>query len=50
LEILYEEAKQNILDGRYPCETSDYEMLAGVQARLELGVYDPQVHTPEFFR
>ncbi|CAG0917242.1 unnamed protein product [Notodromas monacha] len=50
LELLYEEAKQNILDGRYPCEVSDYEMLAGLQARLELGVYDPQIHTPEFFR
>lgn len=26
LELLYEEAKYNILNGRYPCEISDYIM------------------------
>ncbi|CAB3374129.1 Hypothetical predicted protein [Cloeon dipterum] len=50
LELLYEEAKYNILEGRYPCEVSHYIMLGGLQARIELGPYDPHNHTPEFFR
>ena len=50
LELLYEEAKYNILTGRYPCEISDYIMLGGIQARLELGSYDAAVHTPNYFR
>ena len=32
LELLYEEAKFNVLTGRYPCEISDYIMLGGIQA------------------
>ncbi|CAG0898631.1 unnamed protein product [Darwinula stevensoni] len=28
----------------------DYEMLAGLQARIELGPYDEQIHTSDFFR
>ncbi|KAF2368755.1 FERM central domain [Trinorchestia longiramus] len=50
LELLYEEAKWNLLAARYPCEALDYEMLAGIQARLELGPYDHNSHTPSFFR
>jgi len=50
LELLYEEAKYNILTGRYPCEISDYIMLGGIQARLELGPYDVSIHTPAFIR
>lgn len=50
LELLYEEAKYNILTGRYPCEISDYIMLGGIQARLELGPYDSAVHTPAYMR
>ncbi|KAF4518167.1 hypothetical protein B566_EDAN007858 [Ephemera danica] len=44
------ETKYNILEGRYPCETSHYIMLGGLQARIELGPYNPQLHTPDFFR
>lgn len=50
MELLYEEAKANILDGRYPCEIEDCEVLAGIQARLELGSYDIHIHTPNYFR
>jgi len=50
LELLYEEAKFNILTGRYPCEISDYIMLGGIQARLEIGPYDLAVHSPSFFK
>ncbi|CAB4070381.1 unnamed protein product [Lepeophtheirus salmonis] len=50
LELLYEEAKYNILTGQYPCELSDYVMLGGIQARLELGTYDQDIHTPSYFR
>ena len=50
LELLYEEAKYSVLTGRYPCEISDYIMLGGIQARLELKAYDATVHTPAYFR
>ncbi|XP_071525135.1 FERM domain-containing protein 8 isoform X2 [Panulirus ornatus] len=50
LELLYEEAQWNMRSARYPCELSDYEMLAGIQSRLELGPYDHTTHTPSFFR
>merc|ERR1719266_459224 len=50
LELLYEEAKYNILTGRYPCEISDYIMLGGIQARLELGPYNPDTHTLSFMK
>uniref|UniRef100_A0A146L8J5 FERM domain-containing protein 8 n=2 Tax=Lygus hesperus TaxID=30085 RepID=A0A146L8J5_LYGHE len=50
LELLYAEAKYNILEGRYPCEVSQYIMLGSIQARIELGPYNPQFHTLHFFR
>ncbi|XP_067003864.2 putative FERM domain-containing protein FRMD8P1 isoform X2 [Anabrus simplex] len=50
LDLLYDEARYNILEGRYPCELSHYIMLGGIQARIELGPYIPQVHTTQFFR
>ncbi|XP_060534526.1 putative FERM domain-containing protein FRMD8P1 isoform X2 [Cylas formicarius] len=50
LELLYEEAKYNILNGRYPCEIPHYVMLGGIQAREELGPYNPQVHSTHYFR
>lgn len=50
LELLYHEARYNILEGRYPCEVNHYIMLGGIQARLELGPYNPQHHTIHFFR
>lgn len=50
LRMLYSEAKGNVLDGRYPCETEDCMVLGAIQARLELGPYDAAKHTPEFFR
>ncbi|XP_024081210.1 FERM domain-containing protein 8 isoform X2 [Cimex lectularius] len=50
LELLYAEAKYNILEGRYPCEMAQYIMLGSIQARIELGPYNPQFHTLQFFR
>jgi hypothetical protein len=35
---LYEEAKYNILTGRYPCEISDYIMLGGIQVSKSLNI------------
>ncbi|KAL1500746.1 hypothetical protein ABEB36_006192 [Hypothenemus hampei] len=50
LELLYEECKYNILNGRYPSEISHLIMLGGIQAREELGPYNSEVHTTNFFR
>ncbi|CAH1365695.1 unnamed protein product [Tenebrio molitor] len=50
LELLYEEARHNVLEGRYPCEVAHYIMLGGIQARVELGPYNPQIHSTHYFR
>ena len=36
LELLYEEAKYNMLTSRYPCEISDYIMLGGIQVGCKI--------------
>jgi len=48
LQLLYEEAKYNVLDGRYPVET--FEQLAAIQLAIELGPFDQRIHSHEFLR
>ena len=50
LELLYEEAKHNVLNGRYIMEPVHSLMLGGIQARIELGPYNTHSHTISFFR
>ncbi|XP_028660001.1 FERM domain-containing protein 8 [Erpetoichthys calabaricus] len=42
LRLLYEEAKMNILDGRYPCDIEDCERLGALSCRIELGQFSQQ--------
>lgn len=46
LRLLYEEAKLNVLEGRYPCDPEDGEQLGALACRLTLGPYNPDRHTP----
>ncbi|XP_043828853.1 FERM domain-containing protein 8 isoform X2 [Dromiciops gliroides] len=39
LRLLYEEAKSNVLEVRYPCDAEDCEKLGALVCRLELGPY-----------
>ncbi|SPP83231.1 FERM domain-containing protein 8 [Drosophila guanche] len=50
LELLYEEARNNVLIGRYIMEPVHSLMLGGIQARIELGPYNSHTHTVGFFR
>lgn len=50
VELLYEEAKHYVLNGRYIMEPVHSLMLGGIQARIELGPYNPHTHTIGFFR
>ncbi|XP_054084159.1 FERM domain-containing protein 8 isoform X1 [Zeugodacus cucurbitae] len=50
LELLYEEAKYNVLTGRYVMEASHALMLGGIQARIELGPYNSHTHTIGYLR
>ncbi|KAM7360805.1 FERM domain-containing protein 8 Bili isoform 2-T9 [Cochliomyia hominivorax] len=50
LELLYEEAKHNVLSGRYVMESVHSLMLGGIQARIELGPFNSHTHTVSFFR
>jgi len=50
LELFYAEARHNILSGRYPCEVDDYSALGALQACIEMGSFNPETHTMDFFR
>ncbi|XP_075693054.1 FERM domain-containing protein 8 isoform X2 [Rhinoderma darwinii] len=50
LRLLYEEAKYNVLEGRYPCDLEDCELLGGLSCCLELGPYKQEKHTPSTLR
>uniref|UniRef100_A0A1I8P708 FERM domain-containing protein 8 n=2 Tax=Stomoxys calcitrans TaxID=35570 RepID=A0A1I8P708_STOCA len=50
LELLYEEAKYNVISGRYVMESVHALMLGGIQARIELGPFNSHSHTNGFFR
>ncbi|CAO1418753.1 unnamed protein product [Diamesa tonsa] len=50
LELLYEEARHNVLLGRYIMESAHSIMLGGIQARIELGPYNVHSHTVSYFR
>ncbi|CAH2325300.1 FERM domain-containing 8 isoform X1, partial [Pelobates cultripes] len=50
LKLLYEEAKYNVLEGRYPCDVEDCKKLGGLVCRVELGPYDEEQHTPSTLR
>ncbi|XP_053134620.1 FERM domain-containing protein 8 isoform X2 [Hemicordylus capensis] len=45
LQLLYEEAKYNLLEGRYPCDLADCQQLGALACRLDLGPYNPERHT-----
>ncbi|XP_065661358.1 uncharacterized protein LOC100206907 isoform X3 [Hydra vulgaris] len=47
---LFEEARHNILNARYPIPVSDAEMLGGILARIDEGPYDESVHKPGYFK
>jgi hypothetical protein len=48
LRLLYEESKLNVLDGRYP--TDSYEKLAAIQAAIDLGPFNKNKHSVEYFK
>ncbi|KAJ7307455.1 hypothetical protein JRQ81_009475 [Phrynocephalus forsythii] len=50
LRLLYEEAKHNILEGRYPCDLADCEVLGALVCRVNLGLFDPEQHTTCFLK
>ncbi|XP_022160586.1 FERM domain-containing protein 8 [Myzus persicae] len=50
IELLYAEAKYNVLQGRYPVEVNHCLMLASLQCRIELGPNNLQQYTSSFFR
>ncbi|KAG8564009.1 hypothetical protein GDO81_016284 [Engystomops pustulosus] len=50
LRLLYEEAKYNVLEGRYPCDIEDCELLGGLSCCLEMGPYSQEKHTPSTLR
>ena len=51
ITLLFHEAKENIIDGRYPLkEARDYDKLAGMQAMIEHKTWQPDRFTEEYFK
>lgn len=50
IQRLFEEARHNVLNARYPVPIPDAEILGGMLARVKLGPYDPEKHKPGFFK
>ncbi|XP_069665579.1 FERM domain-containing protein 8 isoform X2 [Haliaeetus albicilla] len=50
LRLLYEEARGNLLGGRYPVDPPDGEELGALACRLRLGPFQPGHHTPQSLR
>lgn len=50
LRLLYDEAKYNVLEGKYPCDIEDCELLGGLSCCLEMGPYSKEEHTPSTLR
>ncbi|XP_068779684.1 FERM domain-containing protein 8 isoform X2 [Struthio camelus] len=50
LRLLYEEARGNLLGGRYPCDPEDCEELGALVCRLRLGPFDERRHTASALR
>uniref|UniRef100_UPI00398F12C2 FERM domain-containing protein 8 isoform X2 n=1 Tax=Pristiophorus japonicus TaxID=55135 RepID=UPI00398F12C2 len=50
LRLLYEEAKFNILEGRYPYDLEDCFQLGALACRIELGPFDQDQHNQAFLR
>lgn len=48
--LLYHEAKFNVAEGRYIMDPSDYHALAGIQALIHLGHFDPKNHVTSQYR
>jgi len=48
--LLYQEAKYNVIEGRYILHSEDYHYLAGIQALIHLGSFDPHQHVLAEYR
>lgn len=50
LSLLYHEAKFNVVEGRYVMIPEDYHALAGIQALIDLDLYDEKNHVLSQYR
>ncbi len=48
--LLFYEAKENVIDGRYPVDQEQYDMLAGLQCLIQCRLFNSGQHTPEYYR
>lgn len=50
MRLLYHEAKENVVDARYPISQKDCDFLAGLQALLKHRTWDREEHNEEYYR
>ncbi|CAD5122954.1 DgyrCDS11347 [Dimorphilus gyrociliatus] len=51
ISLLFHEAKENVIDGRYPLKKlDDYHNLAALQSLISHEWFDAKTHTPEYFK
>jgi len=50
LELLFTEARSNIMNGTYPCDRELAVKLAGVLCVMQYGPYNELEHTPDYYK
>lgn len=50
LELLFTEARCNVMDGTYPCSRDLIIKLAGILCAMQYGEFNEQEHTLEFYK
>jgi len=50
VRLLFIEAKENIIDARYPISAADADKLGGLQALIGFKYFKADHHTPEFYK
>lgn len=48
--LLYNEAKEAVVDGRYALQSDEYDYLAGLQALIKHKGYNDNEHKADYYR
>jgi len=50
LNLLYNQVREMIINGKYPCTMEEASQLAAIQCQIQYGNYDSEKHKGSFFR
>jgi talin len=50
LNLLYNQNKESIIKGKYPCTSDEASQFAAIQFQIQYGNHDPSKHKPGFIK